>query len=105
MGRIEVRRFIYIFSGSSYALGMVYDFQMLCKQRELLTLVGTPIKKGQQIKEHLSAQGCYERDVHIKGNNLEAKGNALADYYCRQSAPIESLTLIIHQEANSPEIK
>lgn len=84
---------------------MVYDFQMLCKQRELLTLVGTPIKKGQQIKEHLSAQGCYERDVHIKGNNLEAKGNALVDYYCRQSAPIESLTLIIHQEANSPEIK
>lgn len=42
-------------------------------------------------------------DAHTKGNNMEAKGSALADYYVRQAAPTGILTLLIHQETKSLE--
>lgn len=42
-------------------------------------------------------------DAQIQGSMLEVKRNVLADYYVRQAAPTEILTLIIHQETKCLE--
>ena len=62
-----------ICTGSSYACGIIYDFWLLCKQRVLLSLVGTPIKSGQQIKECLHALRLSQSRCSYKGDTTRLK--------------------------------
>ena len=62
-----------ICTGSSYACGIIYELWLLCKQRALLSLVGTPIKSGQQIKECLHALRLSQSRCSYKGDTTRLK--------------------------------
>lgn len=49
--QLEKNKRANIYTDSGYIFGVVYDFGMLQKQRDFLTLTGSPIKSGRQIKE------------------------------------------------------
>lgn len=69
--------------------GAAHGFGMLRKQSGFLTSAGTPIKNGQQVKELLDAlllprEGAIRKgEAHVKKDNMEANGNALADCYAK----------------------
>lgn len=85
-GRMEIIKFD-IYNESSYPCGIICDFWLLCKQKELLSLVRTPVKSGQQIKECLSALRLLESRCSFQKGYHEAEVSAFAGYYVRQAIP------------------
>ncbi|XP_067901769.1 ribonuclease H-like [Heterodontus francisci] len=74
-----------IYTDSRYAFGVAHDFGQLWRKRGFLTAAGTPIRNGKEVRDLLEAMQLPQKvsilkcKAHTKDDNIEAKGNALAD--------------------------